>query len=196
MRGTGRARLLGAALDIIVEHGLHALTLRAVAQRAGMSLGSTTYHFEDRNRLIEAAVTGFAEDEISRLEEAAARVTPAEGAAAEGADTEDLVRGLFAELERSFATRGMLVAQMELYLEASRNPVLSTLAQRWIAAYEKVIADVMVTAGVPPDQAVGRARRVIVYADGLAVHSVAAGPPPRMPADAASALWALAMTPV
>lgn len=50
-----RARMLQAALDIMIEDGIRAVRNRAVAQRAGVSLGSTTYHFSSIEDLIISA---------------------------------------------------------------------------------------------------------------------------------------------
>tara|TARA_R110002049_G_scaffold130406_4_gene288728 strand:- start:1812 stop:2459 length:648 start_codon:yes stop_codon:yes gene_type:complete len=50
-----RARILQAALDIIVAEGMRSIRHRAVAERAGVSLGSTTYHFSSIEELIISA---------------------------------------------------------------------------------------------------------------------------------------------
>lgn len=50
-----RERMLDAALDIMIEEGMRAVRHRAVARRAGVSLGSTTYHFAGIEELIISA---------------------------------------------------------------------------------------------------------------------------------------------
>lgn len=50
-----RANMLEAALQLIVEQGMRAVRHRAVAQRAGVSLGTTTYHFSSIEELIVSA---------------------------------------------------------------------------------------------------------------------------------------------
>ncbi|WP_170287412.1 TetR/AcrR family transcriptional regulator [Halioglobus maricola] len=50
-----RGKILHAALDIIVEEGIRSVRNRAVAKRAGVSLGSTTYHFSSIEELIVSA---------------------------------------------------------------------------------------------------------------------------------------------
>ena len=47
-----RQRILDAVLAIIVDEGMRAVRHRAVADRAGVSLGSTTYHFSSIEELI------------------------------------------------------------------------------------------------------------------------------------------------
>lgn len=50
-----RAALLDAVLDIIVSDGMRAVRQRAVALRAGVALGTTTYHFKRVEDLIISA---------------------------------------------------------------------------------------------------------------------------------------------
>ncbi len=50
-----RQRILDAVLAIMVEEGMRAVRHRAVAERAGVSLGSTTYHFVSIEELITSA---------------------------------------------------------------------------------------------------------------------------------------------
>lgn len=54
-RGETRAKMLDAALDIMIEDGIRAVSHRAVAKRAGVALGSTTYHFSGIEELIISA---------------------------------------------------------------------------------------------------------------------------------------------
>lgn len=50
-----RARILQSVLEIIVEDGMRGVRHRAVAKQAGVSLGSTTYHFSSIEDLIISA---------------------------------------------------------------------------------------------------------------------------------------------
>jgi DNA-binding transcriptional regulator YbjK len=54
--GSARAAILSAAASIVADHGIAAITHRAVARRAACSLAATTYHFGSIADLIEAAV--------------------------------------------------------------------------------------------------------------------------------------------
>lgn len=54
-RAQTRARILEAVLAIVVDEGMRAVRHRAVADRAGVSLGSTTYHFSSIEELIISA---------------------------------------------------------------------------------------------------------------------------------------------
>lgn len=50
-----RGKILDAALAIIVDEGMRSIRHRAVAKKAGVSLGSTTYHFISIEELIISA---------------------------------------------------------------------------------------------------------------------------------------------
>lgn len=50
-----RERIVAAALDVIVENGVHRTTHRRIAAAAGVPLGSLTYYFADLTEIIEAA---------------------------------------------------------------------------------------------------------------------------------------------
>jgi AcrR family transcriptional regulator len=52
-----REALLAAARAELVEHGRAAISLRAVARRAGLSHASPKYHFGDRSGLLTAIAT-------------------------------------------------------------------------------------------------------------------------------------------
>ncbi|MFK4066527.1 TetR/AcrR family transcriptional regulator [Streptomyces sp. NPDC029674] len=56
-----RERITEVAEELIAERGLEGLTHRAIAERADVSLSSTTYHFADREALIRAALERAAE---------------------------------------------------------------------------------------------------------------------------------------
>lgn len=49
-------RILNAALQIVRETGVTKLSMRAVAAGAGVSVGTVTYYFDDRDSLLEACL--------------------------------------------------------------------------------------------------------------------------------------------
>lgn len=53
MRGqTGYEHILYSSLDILIEQGYRALTMRGIAKRCGMALGNLCYYFPTREALI------------------------------------------------------------------------------------------------------------------------------------------------
>jgi len=49
-----RAHILNAALALFLERGFQETTMRAVAERAGVSLGNAYYYFESKEHLVQA----------------------------------------------------------------------------------------------------------------------------------------------
>ena len=74
-----RERILEAALSILGTRGAAAVTHRAVAERAGVAVGSITYYFSSTTRLLEEALRLAGERERERVT-AAAPADPADAA--------------------------------------------------------------------------------------------------------------------
>src|ERR1041385_5929627 len=49
-----RALILNTALDLLQEHGYDKTTMRAIAKRAGVSLGNAYHYFDTKEHLIQA----------------------------------------------------------------------------------------------------------------------------------------------
>lgn len=181
--------MLDAALWLIGEQGLHAVTMRDVAGRAGVSLGSASYHFPDREALMVAALKAFATEEIERCDAVIAawqdRELPAE----------TILAAMIAEVERTFTRPGVAVAQLELYVAASRNPTLAETARDCIAAYERLVARALVATGAGHAESRRRAGRIVALADGYALHAAAVGRASLLPSDFADAVRAIALAP-
>src|SRR5882672_177619 len=61
-----RLALVQAAAALLVEGGFDAVRHRAVAERAGLPLASTTYYFESLDELVTAAVEHRGRTELDR----------------------------------------------------------------------------------------------------------------------------------
>ena len=156
--------ILRATLGVIRREGLGAVTHRTVSDASGVPLGSLTYYFATKQDLLRAALQLFVAEDVARL-----RATAVELLAA-GAGGEQVVER-FAAVLAAEETGG--VAQFDLYLEASRDPVLRETAVESLRAYEEVAELGLRAAGVP-DPA-GAARVVVATIDGLGLHRLAAG---------------------
>ncbi len=56
-----RQALINAAGELAAEHGINAVTTRAIANLAGENLGSIHYHFGSKEKLFEAVILHVAE---------------------------------------------------------------------------------------------------------------------------------------
>jgi DNA-binding transcriptional regulator YbjK len=176
-RGERRRRaILEAALRVIGERGVDAVSHRTVADEAGVPLASTTYYFESLDDVLEGALKLFVDEEAARLTALVERL--------EGQDLPPLeIARLFrSELEPD-------VAQFELYVEAARRPRLREVARRSIEMYGTVAAAALRAAG-EKDPAL-EPRAFVALFDGYGLHRVA-GCDDQGLEDALMALWAAA----
>ena len=176
-RGERRRRaILQAALRVISEHGVDAVSHRAVAEEAAVPLASTTYYFESLDELLEGALRLFVDEEAGRLSALTERL--------EGQDLPpvEIARLFRAELEPD-------VAQFELYVEAARRPRLREVARNSIEMYATVAAAALRAAGL--DEPAINPRAFVALFDGYGLHRVA-GCDDQGLEDALLALWAAA----
>lgn len=66
-----RARLLGAASAVVRADGAQALTLDAVAARAGVSKGGLLYHFKSKRELVAALLVAWLDAFEAEIDQAA-----------------------------------------------------------------------------------------------------------------------------
>jgi DNA-binding transcriptional regulator YbjK len=132
-RPRGEARreaILRATLAVIGEQGPDSVTHRAVAERAGVPVSSTTYHFASKEELLEQTVILAAREEVERLERLVLELAPLELSVEEWAAA--VAHTVAADVE---SNPGQHVAFLELVLEATRRPALAPEAARWQEAH-------------------------------------------------------------
>lgn len=153
----GRRRALAAAaVEVIAEVGVGRATHRAVAARAGVPLGATTYYFPTLADLVAAG-----------LEEIAARVrAEVESWAAEIGDGRDLPAVLTRLVGQNLADRSRALLEYELYLAAARNPQLRDGARAWLDGTRDLLA---------PITGVAAAHAIAALIDGVILQAVVTG---------------------
>ncbi|MEU1369597.1 TetR family transcriptional regulator [Streptomyces sp. NPDC005803] len=118
-----RERIITAALDLIAEEGVAGTSHRKVAARAGVPLGSMTYHFGGMDELLREAFIRFSSSIVAVFEERlGAAGTPDEAREA----VADLVHHLSGGNQRE------LVLTHELYTLAARKPAYRELTREWM----------------------------------------------------------------
>ncbi len=139
--GSRRDQIVEATLRVIGARGADAVTHRAVAAEAGVSLALTTYYFDSKQALVAEAL----ERVIERSIETVRRHTQAPGPIEPEQLVERLTALTVAQLEDEGAP---LVAQYELMLEAARDESLRPLAERWSEAYDGSLVDLVRATGL------------------------------------------------
>src|SRR5690242_9841278 len=117
-----REQILEAALRLIGRSGRQAVTHRAVAEEAGVPLGSTTYYFDSRDDLLAQALEYVAAEEIERYGRLGAELRQVRSG-------RQLADRLIEELVAAARDRVAYTAEYELWLEAGRRPELREAAQ-------------------------------------------------------------------
>ncbi|MFG2265773.1 TetR/AcrR family transcriptional regulator [Streptomyces sp. NPDC048720] len=118
-----RARILDATLDLIAEEGIARVSHRKVAARAGVPLGSMTYHFGGMDEVLREAFGRFTDHIVAVFDDhLSAPADPGEARQA----VADLVHAL------SEGDRRDLVLTQELYTLAARHPAYRELTHEWM----------------------------------------------------------------
>jgi DNA-binding transcriptional regulator YbjK len=106
--------LLDAAIEVLGERGMRALTHRAVDAGAGVAAGSTANYFPTREGLLEAVVEQVSAMERARFDEIAAKVCPATPA--------ELGRAMAGWVrEATGARRALTLSRYAILVEAGHN---------------------------------------------------------------------------
>jgi AcrR family transcriptional regulator len=158
-RGDGRLALLDAAIRVGAQQGLRGLTIRSVAEEAGVTHGLVYHHFRTRDRLIAAALKRAGERSLGTGD-----LEPGTG------DPEDFSR----HLEGMVADDPDLQAfQFELVLEARRRPELLPTVAGLYREYREATRRELIRMRLPDDDALAHA--VFAMCDGLVLQQVVFG---------------------
>jgi len=158
-----RNRLIDVTVDLIAEVGVAGTSHRKIAARAGVPLGSMTYHFDGMDELLFEAFARFAETIIKRFEERL-----------RGAKTIDEARNAVVSLIHEDLTGPQAardaVLTFELYTLAAREPRFRAITREWMRR-----SRVELERHFDPDTA----RQLDALIEGLAIHRSLDPEPPR-----------------
>jgi TetR/AcrR family transcriptional regulator, regulator of biofilm formation and stress response len=159
-----RDAIVAATVQIVGRDGVGAVTHRRVAELAGVSLSSTTWHFASKDQILEAALRYTAQREIERVGEIAARIAAASPA---GFDAAAWSRELAAWVleQTTGAERDTTVALYRLQLETLGRPGAVEVHRQWGAGLADIGGAVLAEAGSPASDL--DARLAIAALDGL-----------------------------
>jgi DNA-binding transcriptional regulator YbjK len=174
-----RAALVGAAAELLRAGGFDAVRHRAVAEKAGLPLASTTYYFGSLDDLVVAAVERSGRDELAEVR-AGLDALPTDAAAPEVAE---LVLDQLLGPESRDSLEAVLL-RYERFVGAGRRPYLGPLMREMRAEFDELLTAVLARAGWTLDR--DALLRVVAIVDGTVVNSlIEADPEPRAAARAA-----------
>lgn len=154
--GEGREALLAATIEVVADRGLHGLTLRAVAERAGVTNTLITHHFGTKDALLHEAVA-WATARAIRLSDLSATET------IDG----DFARAL---VELVASEPHLQVFQYEFVLESRRRPDLREEAVALYEGYIQALEQALVTQGHANTRPLARA--IFAALDGLVIQQL------------------------
>lgn len=158
-----QARALDAAIELVGDEGLRALTHARVDARAGLPKGSTSNYFRTRAALLTGVLDWIVEREMASGGPAFAPKT-----------VDDLIEAMASLIEYTTGpARVVTRARLALFLEASHMPELAQAVSRGRVAMEAAIVTTLRTLGAP-DPGVAAAA-MMACAEGIILHRIARG---------------------
>jgi DNA-binding transcriptional regulator YbjK len=169
-----RQALVEAAAELLVHGGFDAIRHRAVAERAGLPLASTTYYFDSLDELVTAAVEHRARDELERgrrcLEEMVTERRSAE-------ELVELVLDLLLGPPSDRDADAVLL-RYERLVATGRRPYLRPLSQKLGAELRGLLKEIFIRSGADVDDR--RVEHLISLVDGAVVNAlIEINPDPR-----------------
>ncbi|HKS45561.1 MAG TPA: TetR family transcriptional regulator [Amycolatopsis sp.] len=172
-----RATLIEAAAQLLIEGGFDAVRHRAVAERAGLPLASTTYYFDSLEDLIMAAVEHGGRVELDRGRAQLAKLST------EHRDVDALVELVLDQMLGVDARFEVLLLRYERFVTTGRRPYLQPLMRSMQGEFHELLTEIFTRSGFPIDRK--RLQQLIALVDGAIVNAlIEVDPDPRAVARA------------
>jgi DNA-binding transcriptional regulator YbjK len=159
-----RQALVEAASALLVEGGFDAIRHRAVAERAGLPLASTTYYFDSLDELITAAVEFHGRGELASCR---ARLAELSGELADENVLIELILDLL--VGQDVTDTETMLLRYERLVATGRRPYLRPLMRVLSTELHALIADIFARSG--RDIASDRVEELIALVDGAMVNA-------------------------
>lgn len=139
-----RYALVSAAAELLCEGGFDAVRHRAVAQRAGLPLASTTYYFSSLDDLIAKAVEHVGSREAEQLH-TQVECLPRRKRGAES--TADVLVDLLVGSGPGTRATEQLISRYERYIACARQPSLRDVQRRMMKQRSEAVVEVVERSG-------------------------------------------------
>jgi AcrR family transcriptional regulator len=158
-----RERILEAVLAVLARDGISGVTMRAVAREAGVALGLATYHFEDKDGLVAAALERIAEGDAALVEP-----TP-------GAEPGEALRAALHRIaDPAFLSVPYLALRLQLWSLAGVDERYAAINQAAQRRYLNGLVALLAAArpDLDPGEAERRANDILIVQNGVWLTSV------------------------
>ena len=159
-----RQALVEAASELLVQGGFDAVRHRAVAERAGLPLASTTYYFDSLDELITAAVEFHGHAELASCRERLRTIS-------DRLTDDDVLVELVLDLlvGQDVTDTETMLLRYERLVATGRRPYLRPLMRVLSTELHELIADIFARSG--RDIARDRVEELIALVDGSMVNA-------------------------
>ncbi|BBY48563.1 hypothetical protein MARA_20310 [Mycolicibacterium arabiense] len=123
-----RTAIIDAAIAVMAQVGLAGLSMRVVANQAGIPLGALSYYFNDKADLVAQAFAQLSDREIERVVRTAEQLSPSMSPDQLADAVADMI------IDGFTSPQGAIVTRYELVTEASRDERLRPMFEAWYAA--------------------------------------------------------------
>jgi AcrR family transcriptional regulator len=155
-----REAIVAATVRIVARDGVGAVTHRRVAEEAGVSLSSTTWHFASKAEILEAALAWTARREVARVRQMAERLA---GPFDPVAWSHALAAWVIEQTEDP--AREVTVALYRLQLETLGRPGAIGIHREWSESLGAIGVEVLAPVGTADPEL--DTRLVVAALDGL-----------------------------
>jgi DNA-binding transcriptional regulator YbjK len=170
-----RLALAAAAADLLRAGGFDAVRHRAVAERAGLPLASTTYYFASLDDLVTAAVEHGSRGELAEIRD---RLAALPAAGTRHAEPAELVLDLLLGTESRDGGLDAVLLRYERLVGAGRRPYLAPLMRDLRGEFDALLAEILARSGRP--LGADAQRRLVALVDGTVISAlIEADPDPR-----------------
>ncbi len=129
-----RARITAGVIEVLAGQGAAGCTHRAVAKAAGVSLAATTYHFDTKGAMIEAASQALLDGYVADFDRVDARLAAGEATGISGLP--DLVQRVAGNALGRARIRSL--AWCEIMLQGGRDPARRDSVAAWYAETDRL----------------------------------------------------------
>jgi DNA-binding transcriptional regulator YbjK len=173
-----RYALVSAAAELLAEGGFEAVRHRAVAQRAGLPLASTTYYFSSLDDLIARAVEHIGMIEVAQLR---ARVNSLSRRRRGPETTAEVLVELLVEDVSGPGLADQLISRYERLIACTRLPALRETMRRNLRQRAEAVAEAIERSGRSVH--IELVRTLLCTVDGSVVSALVEGHDPRTAAQ-------------
>ena len=174
-----RQELVTAAAELLRSGGFEAVRHRAVAEKAGLPLASTTYYFASLDDLVTAAVDRTCRDELAegRRQLDLLPEEPSREPSAPAAHVELVIDQLLGPESRDGGLDAVLL-RYERLVGAGRRPYLAPLMRELRGELDDLLAQILARSGRPLEASA--LRDLVSLVDGAVISAlIEADPDPR-----------------